>query len=72
VLATAGGDEKCRACERLGAERGINYRTEDFAKLARELTGGRGVDVILDHIGGDYFARTSPPSRSKAGSARSA
>jgi len=57
VLATAGTDEKCRACEKLGAERGINYRTEDFAKVARELTGGRGVDVILDHIGGDYFAK---------------
>lgn len=57
VFATAGSDEKCRACERLGAERGINYRDADFAATVRELTGGRGVDVVLDIIGGDYFLR---------------
>ena len=57
VLATAGSDEKCRAIEALGAERGINYRTEDFGAVVKELTGGRGADVILDIIGGDYFAR---------------
>lgn len=57
VLATAGSDEKCRATEQLGASRGINYRTEDFATIARDMTEGRGVDVILDHIGGDYFAK---------------
>ncbi|MGH8855049.1 MAG: NAD(P)H-quinone oxidoreductase [Telluria sp.] len=57
VFATAGSDEKCRACEALGAERGINYRTEDFAAVVKELTGGKGVDVILDMVGGDYLPR---------------
>ena len=57
VFATAGSDEKCRACEQLGAERGINYRTEDFAASIKQLTGGRGVDLILDIIGADYFAK---------------
>ena len=57
VFATAGSDEKCRAVEALGAERGINYRTQDFAAAIQELTGGRGVDVILDLVGADYFAR---------------
>jgi NADPH2:quinone reductase len=56
-LATAGSDEKCRACERLGAERGINYRTEDFVEVVKAATGGKGVDVILDMVGGDYVAR---------------
>lgn len=57
VFATAGTDEKCRACERLGAACGINYRTEDFAAVVKELTGGRGVDVILDMVGGAYTAK---------------
>jgi putative PIG3 family NAD(P)H quinone oxidoreductase len=57
VFATAGSDEKCRACEALGAERGINYRSEDFVKVIQEHTAGRGVDVILDIVGGDYFPR---------------
>jgi NADPH2:quinone reductase len=57
VLATAGTDEKCRACEALGAARGINYRTEDFVAAAGEFSDGRGVDVILDMVGGDYFPR---------------
>ncbi len=57
VFATAGSEDKCRACEALGAERGINYRTEDFAAVARELTAGRGVDVVLDMVGGDYIGR---------------
>jgi NADPH2:quinone reductase len=57
VFATAGTDEKCRACEQLGAERGINYRTEDFSQVVKTLTDGRGVDVILDMVGGDYVAR---------------
>lgn len=57
VFATAGSDEKARACEALGAERGINYRTEDFVAVVKELTGGRGVDVILDMVGGDYLPR---------------
>jgi len=57
VFATAGSAEKCAACERLGAERCINYRDGDFVAVVRELTGGRGVDVILDMVGGEYFAR---------------
>jgi NADPH2:quinone reductase len=57
VFATAGSAAKCAACERLGAERAINYREEDFAAVVRELTAGRGVDVVLDMVGGDYFAR---------------
>mgnify|MGYP003483163751 CR=1 FL=1 len=57
VFATAGSDDKCRACEELGAERGINYRTEDFVEVVKELTGGKGVDVILDMVAGDYVAR---------------
>ena len=57
VFATAGSDEKARACEALGAERGINYRTEDFVAVVKELTDGKGVDVILDMVGGDYLQR---------------
>jgi NADPH2:quinone reductase len=57
VYATAGSDDKCRACESLGAVRGINYRSEDFGQVAKEATGGRGVDVILDMVGGDYLPR---------------
>jgi NADPH2:quinone reductase len=57
VFATAGSDEKCRACEELGAERAINYRTADFVEAIRGLTDGRGVDLILDIVGGSYVAR---------------
>lgn len=57
VFATAGSDEKCRACEALGAERGINYRTEDFVEVVRQLTDGKGVDVILDMVAGAYVPR---------------
>jgi putative PIG3 family NAD(P)H quinone oxidoreductase len=57
VFATAGNDEKCRLCESLGAARAINYRTEDFVAVTGERTGGRGVDVILDMVGGDYVQR---------------
>lgn len=57
VLATAGSDEKCRACEDLGAQQAINYRTADFVEAVRELTDGRGVDVVLDVVGGSYVAR---------------
>jgi putative PIG3 family NAD(P)H quinone oxidoreductase len=57
VLATAGSAAKCDACERLGAERAINYRETDFVAAVRETTAGRGVDVILDIIGGEYVAR---------------
>ncbi|TWI66507.1 NADPH2:quinone reductase [Pseudoduganella lurida] len=57
VFATAGSEEKARACEQLGAERGINYRHEDFAAIVKEITGDKGVDVILDMVGGDYLPR---------------
>ena len=57
VFATAGTPEKCRACEELGAERAINYKEEDFVAVVKELTGGKGVDVVLDMVGGDYVAR---------------
>jgi len=57
VLATAGSEEKCRACEALGAARAINYRGEDFVVAAKEFTGGRGVDVVLDMVAGDYVPR---------------
>jgi NADPH:quinone reductase len=57
VLATAGSDEKCRACEALGAERGINYRTEDFVRVVHDRTDGHGVHLILDIVGGEYVAR---------------
>ncbi len=57
VFATAGSDEKCRACESLGAQAAFNYRGEDFVARVRETTNGRGVDVILDMVAGDYTAR---------------
>ena len=57
VFATAGSDQKCRACEQIGAERAINYRSEDFVKVVKELTDGKGVDVILDMVAGEYVAR---------------
>ena len=57
VFVTAGSAEKCTACEKLGASRAINYRTEDFVAVVKELTGGKGVDVILDMVGGDYVPR---------------
>jgi putative PIG3 family NAD(P)H quinone oxidoreductase len=57
VIATAGSAEKCRACERLGAVRAIDYRAEDFVAVAKEVTGGHGVDVVVDIIGGDYTPR---------------
>jgi putative PIG3 family NAD(P)H quinone oxidoreductase len=57
VLTTAGSLEKCRACEKLGAIRAIDYRTQDFVAAVHDATGGRGVDVVLDIIGGDYTPR---------------
>jgi NADPH2:quinone reductase len=57
VFATAGSAEKCRACEDLGAERGINYRDEDFVEVVRGLTDDKGVDLVLDMVGGDYIQR---------------
>jgi NADPH2:quinone reductase len=57
VIATAGTDEKCQACEALGASHAINYKTSDFVTVIEEVTGGRGVDLVLDHVGGEYVAR---------------
>jgi NADPH2:quinone reductase len=57
VIATAGSDDKCQACLRLGADAAINYKTQDFAEEANRLTDGRGVDVILDMVAGGYVDR---------------
>lgn len=57
VWATAGSDDKCRACEELGAERGINYKTEDFVEVVKAATNGKGADVILDMVAGEYVGR---------------
>jgi NADPH2:quinone reductase len=57
VIVTAGTDEKCAACVALGADHAINYRTQDFVEVVKTLTGGRGVDVVLDMVAGDYIAR---------------
>jgi len=57
VYATAGSDDKCAACVRLGAQRAFNYRTQDFQKEILSATAGKGVNVILDMVGGDYVAK---------------
>ena len=57
VIATAGSDDKCQACLKLGADHAINYKTQDFAEEAKKLTGGTGVNVILDMVAGAYVAR---------------
>jgi len=57
VFTTAGSAEKCRTCEALGADRAVNYREEDFVAVLKEATGGAGVDVILDMVGGDYIPK---------------
>ena len=57
VITTAGSEEKCRVCVELGAGRAVNYKEEDFVEAAKDFTGGRGVDVILDMVGGDYLPR---------------
>jgi len=57
VIVTAGSDDKCEACLKLGADHAINYRTSDFVEEAKKLTGGKGVDVVLDMVAGDYVAR---------------
>src|SRR5207302_9903504 len=57
VFATAGTPEKCAVCRELGAERAIDYRQEDFVAVIREATQGRGVDVILDMVGGPYIEK---------------
>jgi len=55
VLATAGTDEKCQACLDYGADVAINYRAQDFVQVGKEFTNGRGVDAILDMVGGNYI-----------------
>ena len=57
VLATAGSDTKCQACREYGADLAINYRTQDFVAEAKRFTDGRGVDAILDMVGGEYIPR---------------
>jgi NADPH2:quinone reductase len=57
VFATVGNSEKAEFCERLGAERAIHYKSEDFVEIVRKATGGHGADLILDMIGGDYMQR---------------
>lgn len=57
VVTTAGSPGKCAACLKLGAEKAVNYREEDFVKAVKEATGGKGADVILDIVGGDYVMR---------------
>ena len=57
VIATAGSDDKCKACIDLGATHAINYKTHDFAEEVKTLTGGKGVDVILDMVAGSYVDR---------------
>ena len=57
VLTTAGSDEKCDACRKLGADVAVNYKTQDFVAEAKTATDGKGADVILDMVGGDYISR---------------
>ena len=57
VIVTAGSEDKCAACRKLGADTAINYKTEDFVAATKAATGGKGCDVILDMVGGDYIAR---------------
>ncbi len=57
VFTTVGSDEKAAAVKDLGADHAINYKTDDFVKVIREITGGKGVDVILDMVGGDYVEK---------------
>jgi NADPH2:quinone reductase len=57
VIVTAGSDDKCAACIKHGADHAINYRTQDFVAEVKRITGGRGVDVVLDMVAGDYLAR---------------
>ena len=57
VIVTVGSDDKCAACLKVGADHAINYRTQDFVAEVKQITGGRGVDVVLDMVAGDYLAR---------------
>ena len=57
VIVTAGSDDKCEACRKLGADHAINYKTSDFVEEVKRLTGGKGVDVVLDMVAGAYVPR---------------
>ena len=57
VIVTAGSDDKCAACLEQGADHAINYKTQDFVAEVKRITDGRGVDVVLDMVAGDYLAR---------------
>ena len=57
VIVTAGSEDKCEACRKLGADVAINYKAEDFVEAVKKATGGKGANVILDMVGGDYIAR---------------
>jgi len=57
IIVTAGTDEKCEAAKRIGADFAINYKTDDFVARVREITGGKGVNIVLDMVGGDYVPR---------------
>ena len=59
VIATAGSDEKLEVCRRMGADHAINYKTQDFSEEVKKLTGGRGVDVVFDPVGGDVYDRST-------------
>jgi putative PIG3 family NAD(P)H quinone oxidoreductase len=65
VFVTAGSDDKLARCAELGADAGINYKTEDFAERVAKLTGGEGVDVVLDCVGGSYLERNVGALRAK-------
>jgi NADPH2:quinone reductase len=57
VITTAGSAEKCEACRKLGADLAVNYKAEDFVAATKTATGGKGADVVLDMVGGDYIER---------------
>jgi NADPH2:quinone reductase len=57
IIVTAGSDEKCEGAKRIGADHAINYKTEDFVARVKEITGGNGVNIVLDMVGGDYVPR---------------
>jgi NADPH2:quinone reductase len=59
VIATAGSDEKVAVCREIGADHAINYKTQDFAEEVKQITGGRGADVIYDPVGGDVYDRST-------------
>ncbi len=65
VITTTGSDAKCEAARKLGADRAVNYRAEDYLEAVKAETGGRGVDVILDMVGGAYIEKNIPGARGR-------